>query len=103
VTLQTSNEENEILLLPKDQKTQNKQNEKTKQKVQNRIDKENDQKLITKNTIHDQIFYDMFMRSGLTMENVLKFREDQYKTSKVNLKNFAQVFSFIILSIDHVN
>ncbi|GES89498.1 forkhead box protein J1-A-like [Rhizophagus clarus] len=85
VTLQTSKEENELLQSPKDQRTQNKKNGKTKQKAhneQNQADKENDQNLNTKNLLSDQILYDMFIKSGLTMEDVLKFKEDGYKNQK---------------------
>jgi hypothetical protein len=85
VTLQTSKEENDVLQSFKDQRTQNKQSEKIKQKVQKEqsADKENDQKQNTKN-IHEQVLYDMFIKSGLTMEDILKFKED-YKNQEVNL------------------
>jgi hypothetical protein len=92
VTLQISKEEDEVLPSSKDQSTQNKQTERTKQKVlneQNRADKENDQKLNPKNILHDQILYDMFIKSGLTMEDVLKFREDHYKNPKVKSKSLC--------------
>jgi hypothetical protein len=87
VTLQTSKEENELLQSSKDQRTQNK-NGKTKQKAhneQNQADKENDQNFNTKNMLPDQILYDMFIKSGLTMEDVLKFKEDSYKCQKVTI------------------
>src|SRR5437660_12222067 len=87
VTLQISKEEDEVLSPSKDQRTQNKQTERTRQKVpkEQSADKENDQKLNPKNILHDQILYDMFIKSGLTMEDVLKSREDNYKNPKVNL------------------
>lgn len=88
VTLQTSKEENELLQSSKDQRTQNKKNEKTKQKAhneQNQADKENHHNLNTKNMLPDQLLYDMFIKSGLTMEDVLKFKEDSYKNQKVTI------------------
>ncbi|RIA97581.1 hypothetical protein C1645_751916 [Glomus cerebriforme] len=85
VTLQTTKEENELLQLSKNQRMQSKQNEKPKQKVQreqNHANKENEN---TKNMIQDQLLYEMFIKSGLTMEDVLKFKEDNFKSQKVTI------------------
>ncbi|EXX65786.1 Fkh2p [Rhizophagus irregularis DAOM 197198w] len=87
VTLQTSKEENELLQSSKDQRMQNKKNGKTKQKAhneQNQADKENHHDLNTKNMLPDQLLYDMFIKSGLTMEDVLKFKEDSYRNQKID-------------------
>ncbi|CAG8552130.1 7638_t:CDS:2, partial [Funneliformis mosseae] len=85
MTLQISkDDEDDILLSSKDQM---KQNKRIKKKVQNHNDKENDQKLNSKNIINDQILYDMIVRSGMTMENILKLREDHYKNTKNDIRN----------------
>ncbi|CAI2182859.1 8083_t:CDS:2, partial [Funneliformis geosporum] len=83
MTLQISKDDDDFLSSSKDQMKKNKQNKK---RVQNQIDKENDQNFNAKSTINDQILYDMIVRSGLTMENVLKFKEDHYKNSKNDIR-----------------